>query len=150
MTENAVIPKLFAPMRGCSITCEGLMRERTPCAYSNIVTESGADIGKIEFYNTPAGTVVNASVYNLPDMYEDYLPLFMEIDDKEAPEQKNKYRIKTKRLPPVFVKEGKGSVSFLTDLLKSFDLIGRRLVLKKQGETKALAYGSISEAFITR
>ncbi len=146
MTETVVMPNSFAPMRHLSTSYESLIRDRFPCAISKIFIQGEEHhIGKIEFFSTPAGTVMRAGISSIPHSGEKYEPLFLEICDKDTEScEERMYKIRSKKLPPIFVKNGKGDVTFLTSRLSAADLIGRRLLLKKNGEK--IASGNIAQA----
>ena len=139
MTETISLSHFFAPTRGCNFTYEMLIRDRIPSAVSEIAIDAGEiSIGKIEFYSTPMGTVINAVIDSMPYESNDYEPLFIEIDGKRNhPVRSPSYRLKTANLPPIFVKKGLGSVAFMTDRFSALDIIGRRIFVKKSGRNFA-------------
>ncbi|MEE0968370.1 MAG: hypothetical protein U0M06_03235 [Clostridia bacterium] len=142
MTEKIVIPNLFAPMRGCEVTCDTLICGRSPSAISKITsTTDKKQIGQVEFYSTPAGIVVNAVISSLPSSKECYEPVFIEISESS---RNAMYKMRSRQLPPLYVKKGSGKVSFLTDRFSASELVGRSLVMKKCGD--AVAVGDIVEA----
>ncbi|MBQ8208706.1 MAG: hypothetical protein IJZ89_08240 [Clostridia bacterium] len=130
MTERTILPYRFAPMRGCGVTYDALLRDRKPCAISEIIIQGDkSEAGRIGFYATPMGTAVEASLSSLPFLSEDYEPCFLEIEEK----RNSRYRNITANLPPIFTRCGEGRITFLTDRFSARDVIGKRITVKKNG-----------------
>ena len=128
MTERMIFPYSFAPTRGCDVTYDSLLKDRKPCAVSDIVTH-GEKMGggRIAFYATPMGTAVEAVLVALPFLGSEYEPCFIEIEEK----RNSRYKNIPANLPPIFTLCGEGRMTFLTDRFSAADVIGKRITLKK-------------------
>lgn len=130
MTEKNILPYRFAPMRSNGVTYDSLLRDRNPCALSDIIIPGEKqDAGRICFFSTPIGTAVQAYLHSLPFFCEDYEPCFIEIEEK----RNSRYKNITANLPPLFTRFGEGKVDFLTDRFSAADIIGKRITVKKEG-----------------
>ncbi len=144
MTTEASYFGRFISDRKIGITKDSLIKDRAPSAISSITMEdSNKSVGKVDFYSTPMGTVISASIYSIPCSKDEYEPLFIEIDGKRClKESTPSYRIKTSNLPPIFIKQGNGNMSFMTDRFSADDVIGRQIRITRCG--LPIASGQIS------
>ena len=152
-TENTL-----SPHENEYCTYAGLIRDRRPSAFSSLITteqNENADkdkneksSAKIEFFSTPRGIVINASLSGFSSLDDGYDACHMEIDGKrnigKNEEKAYNYRARTSNLPPVFLRGGRGYVSFMTDRFTLCDIIGRKITLSRGG--RQIASGFIKEA----
>lgn len=140
-------------------TYAGLIKDRCPIAFSSLSATDQNDEGdesgkkekgnaKIEFFSTPIGIVINASLFGFPSQDDGFDACHMEIDGKrsigKSEEKAYNYRVRTSNLPPVFLRGGRGYVSFMTDRFTLGDIIGRKITLSRGG--RQIASGFIKEA----
>ncbi|MBQ8005540.1 MAG: hypothetical protein IJ303_04435 [Clostridia bacterium] len=138
MTQNCIGTNRFAPPQNINVTPISLMRDRTPCATSPIIlSKENTSAGRIDFYSTPLGTMINAVFFALPFSGDGYEPCFIEIDGRRILSSSPCYRAKTSNLPPVFTKSGKGELSFFTDRFSAKEIIGRNISIRKNESTVA-------------
>lgn len=132
---------------GSPFSGEAMLKDRNPCAFSGLISKEGKQVGRAEIYATPLGTVIRAAFFSLQSAEENYDAFSLEIDGRrDASDSPASYRAKTSFLPPVFIRKGKGSFSYTTELFSASELIGRRMLLKK-GDS-LIAEGSILKNII--
>ena len=143
-TENTL-----SPHENEYCTYAGLIRDRRPSAFSSLITtEQNENADKIEFFCTPIGIVINASLSGFSSLDDGFDACHMEIDGKrnigKNEEKAYNYRARTSNLPPVFLRGGRGYISFMTDRFTLCDIIGRKITLSRGG--RQIASGFIKEA----
>lgn len=111
---------------------------RSPSAFSDLETVGGRGNAEIEFFNTPLGILVSASISDLEHSDGSVQgTCSIEISGEER-------RARARTFPPIFLRDGRGHMSFVTGRFSLCDIIGRKITLSC-GE-KQLACGLIRGA----